>query len=415
MRAPFLAVSLAALAVAVGGSCPAAQGDPPAGSPSDATPVAKPADVAAQWESLHPDAIGNVRPLLVGGTARHPVPVKRFPWDKNALRAPMAFVIVPELRSMAVLDVRPPNMELRTMDLETGKLSEPLATIPGVGQSLHMIAGPDGKSVIVRAAADQPIEIYDLKTRERKATIPVSGLSKEFLVADGSTLVVVAGDDEIQRWDLQTGTSKGTARIKFELKGKIVVPLACTDGVLLVGVIAEDDSPASTPSLLMAVELTTGEVKAKTELLRSPVVACDGCQSVVMASLAEEGSGLGMGCASLNVLKVASLEKIATPEMRPVISVLQAMLFRNGATLATIEYMVNVIVIWDTKTGTPLAALPPEVGGSVDFQVTPDGSTLVSFGGPFVNGSIRPEHWEVYDLKSLFAQPVPATPPVPAK
>ena len=113
--------------------------------------------------------------------------------------------------------------------------------------------------------------------------------------------------------------------------------------------------------------------------------------------------------------RLPSLEQIASFRLKPVLQPIYATLLRGGTAIAAIENMVNAIVVWDTATGKPLAALPPEVGGSVGFAATADGATLVALSGPLVDGSVAPDHWAVYDLKTVFAgtndiKPAPTKP-----
>lgn len=354
------------------------------------------------WKSVDPDMIGNVAPLLLSAQVQHPTAQKKIPLDANALKAPIAFAILDALNLVAVLEARDGAFELRTMALDTGAVSEPVAKIAGADRSFQLSSGLDGISVVVQPARGKPIEVYDLKTRTRRASITTAGESggySKFFVADASTLVATTGDGKIQRWDLATGASKGTAPIKAELNGGRFVPVACAGGTLVIGLPPSPGAAANAPITLLAVDIVSGEVKAKKEVPSGPFSWSDGCDSLVL------GSSAGGGWKDLRVIKVASLESGQAQTMTPEISSVQSKLARGGDLLLMLEYMVNVIVVWDTTSGKPIATMPAEVGGSASFQVSRDGATLVSLSGPFVEGGIRPDHWEIYDLRAIQSKP----------
>jgi WD40 repeat protein len=366
------------------------------------------APAGRSWKEVDPDLVGNVHALLVSDTIQHPTARKQFPLDKAVIRGLAAFTLVDQLQTLAILAVRDGALELRTIDLESGKVSEPVATIPSADPSCQMTPGPDGISVIVQAGRGKPIEVYDLKTRARRTTMATASDAGEygaFFAPDAATLVATTKDGRIQRWDLGTGESKGAARIPTDQGGGPFFAVACVERTVLVGFRPSNGPSTDEAVTLLAVDIASGEVKAKTEVVGGPVSVGDGCGSFIL------GSASDAGWKDMCTYKVSTLEKGAAHAMKPAISSIQTGLARGSDLLVMLEYMVNVIVVWDTKTGEPIATMPPELGGSVRFEVSRDGSTLVSLSGPFVEGSIVPDHWEIYDLRGL--QPKAASVPAP--
>ncbi len=370
----------------------AGQVTPPA-TPSVTPSATPPAGTAGRtsWKDVDPAAIGPVRPLLVDRPDLRVPATIHAPVDGVAVGSPSFVVALSATPHAAFLAAREGRIELRTFDCTTAAISEPITTIAIQRPPTTFDEGPDGASVILRAEPDTPILIYEMPSGRLRATIDgdLAGRGDAFVLDDRS-LVVVTADGTIRRFSLVDGAHLGT------VQGPAMSAFAVVRGQILGITFRDPPSPPGTPNtrsmVVASVEAASGKETGRAKLPAGPAAWS---RLAPVVAFVETPAGWK----AIRTLDPVTLAERGRVEITPNISssALGVELSADGTRLFMTEYLTQTVLTWDPATGATVAVRGPELGGCLHADVTNTGNRMVAIVGPWKDGVLLADAFQVFD------------------
>ena len=287
------------------------------------------------------------------------------------------------------------------VDVAGAKVLKVLVEEQGVNvEHRPMRIADDGRSVLV--GEPEGLHVYDLTSGKRVKEHPAPKgkyFSGYEFSGDGRRAAAgVLDDARTVIWDVATGEPT-IVRLDFVPRGAsaITFPLAGRSEILVLA-LGDREGEKTTVSLLepkSGKRTTLAEFEGNADVLPTR----DGKRAYVM----RQEDPQHVRWTAIEEWDLATAKRTRRFEMKPPLSSIGLVLSRDGNTLFLHEYLAQPVTVWDLKRGKLVGIVAPELGGCQSFAISPDGSKLVAFIGPWKQGTLIPEKLAVYDTSALIA------------
>ncbi|MBL9148066.1 MAG: hypothetical protein JNM94_05165 [Phycisphaerae bacterium] len=320
---------------------------------------------------------------------------KTFVIPSDVARSVREFVLLSEIGAIAILQQDSDRYLIRVLEIESGKLSDPIGTVTGLRIDAPPLlqAGGDGRSVLVRAAYGEPLYVYDVKEKKLRFTLPPEAATLPFNNPTfiGNEIVTFRPPDQLQRWSSSDGKSLGDIRVRLDSPVSTIVPVGNTATEIILLAVADIEKDTGKA---LRVNVATGDIVGRVEGLPNGPLATVG-----------SGSAFAIGRIKSNewneieLVRVPELTRHTSTRLSSRIASMQQAISKDGRRLSALDWMTGEIVTWDTTSGGLLFRVSPSIGGCLKFSMSPDGATILAFTGAMEDGSLRPSQFELYTVK----------------
>jgi len=337
------------------------------------------------WKSLDPMLVGPASTLFRSDMPFiAPTHACKLPKEIQRLRA---ISICPDGSGVLIFTVLDGNDSLVKVDVNTGAtLGEPTKFGKAFRQFTFCRSGAN--SLLVRSSRTE-ISQVDSNSGKVIRTFDVDGASLNFCAAADGASFAIDTPSGVEIWDLVNGKSRGIVRPEGNESIRLVpVALPSADKILACHM---DGDKAN----FVVLDATTKRKLAESQIKMGPFAPSSDLSCMLIASI-ESAKWEKAG-----IWNTTTLEKMSESTLSPSLAAISQKLGPNGRLLLLQEYMVQPILVFDTKKSEFIAALGPDGYGSVMFDVSPDWRSAASIVGPWINGDLQPGWIAVYDLKGV--------------